>query len=144
MNISGKYASNSCVVNFLLWNAFKLRCVSCAVLAILRCALVSRGWVVLVLSPPLGSFSLSREMALVHRCRFIEWVPEQILCLGVNADNILAVGRINGDIEIWNPLKTGMYSGKVWDWTLSQREINSPYVENYWWKWAKFALLDLG
>jgi WD40 repeat protein len=41
-------------------------------------------------------------MTLVHRCRFFEWVPEQILCLGTNEANLLAVGRINGDIEIWN------------------------------------------
>ena len=55
-------------------------------------------------------------MTLVHRCRFFEWVPEQILCLDTNSSNLLAVGRINGDIEIWND---ECYYGKVCFKTIS-------------------------
>eukprot|EP00026_Physarum_polycephalum_P004727 Phypoly_transcript_04750.p1 GENE.Phypoly_transcript_04750~~Phypoly_transcript_04750.p1 ORF type:complete len:678 (+),score=99.29 Phypoly_transcript_04750:64-2034(+) len=40
-------------------------------------------------------------MTLVHRCRFFEWVPDPIVCLRTSSADVLAVGRGNGDIEIW-------------------------------------------
>ncbi|DBA04328.1 TPA: hypothetical protein N0F65_002090 [Lagenidium giganteum] len=39
----------------------------------------------------------------VHRCRFIEWMPEAIHAMGFNAaGDQLAVARGNGDLEIWS------------------------------------------
>eukprot|EP01116_Phalansterium_solitarium_P016368 TRINITY_DN3799_c0_g1_i1.p1 TRINITY_DN3799_c0_g1~~TRINITY_DN3799_c0_g1_i1.p1 ORF type:complete len:729 (-),score=241.30 TRINITY_DN3799_c0_g1_i1:172-2358(-) len=39
----------------------------------------------------------------VHRCRFIDWVPDAINCISLHPDlPFLAVGRATGDIEIWN------------------------------------------
>eukprot|EP01111_Echinosteliopsis_oligospora_P009887 TRINITY_DN2986_c0_g1_i1.p1 TRINITY_DN2986_c0_g1~~TRINITY_DN2986_c0_g1_i1.p1 ORF type:complete len:708 (+),score=226.62 TRINITY_DN2986_c0_g1_i1:147-2270(+) len=40
---------------------------------------------------------------VVHRCRFYEWVPEQITCSAVNHSfSLLAVGRLNSDIDVWD------------------------------------------
>lgn len=51
----------------------------------------------------------------IHRCRFVEYPPSTINALAFSQSHILkdqkcaplrlAVGRANGDIEIWNPLK---------------------------------------
>lgn len=51
----------------------------------------------------------------IHRCRFVPYPPSTINALAFsqsitsrkqNASNVrLAIGRANGDIEIWNPLK---------------------------------------
>ena len=39
----------------------------------------------------------------VHRCQFIEYVPEAVHCMAFNDDStLLAVSRANGDIELWS------------------------------------------
>jgi U3 small nucleolar RNA-associated protein 4 len=38
----------------------------------------------------------------VHRCRFVEFVPSAINCLAFSPNAHLAVGRMDGSIEIWN------------------------------------------
>lgn len=39
----------------------------------------------------------------VHRCQFVEYVPEAVHCMAFNDDaSILAVSRANADIELWN------------------------------------------
>lgn len=47
-------------------------------------------------------------MVTVHRCRFVDWMPSAISALAFTPDQPglqtkLAVGRANGDIEIWDP-----------------------------------------
>lgn len=48
----------------------------------------------------------------VHRCRFVEYQPASINSLSFTPPTVkesrLAVGRANGDIEIWDP--TGRYN----------------------------------
>lgn len=40
---------------------------------------------------------------VVHRCRFVEWMPSAIECLVFCAESSrLALGRANGDIEIYS------------------------------------------
>jgi len=50
----------------------------------------------------------------VHRCRFVDYVPAAINALTftpVSTRPLLACGRANGDIEIWNPKN---------DWTVEK------------------------
>lgn len=42
----------------------------------------------------------------IHRCRFVEYMPSAINALAFTtgtARPLVACGRANGDIEIWNP-----------------------------------------
>jgi len=42
----------------------------------------------------------------IHRCRFVEFMPSTINCMAFNSDStLLAVGRENSSIEIWNVRK---------------------------------------
>lgn len=46
-----------------------------------------------------------QPLTRVHRCRFIQWQPQGISAMAFNYNGSrLAVGRENGDIEIWNAL----------------------------------------
>jgi U3 small nucleolar RNA-associated protein 4 len=61
----------------------------------------------------------------IHRCRFVPYTPSAINALAFShpwnptapskgsADIRLAIGRANGDIEIWNPLKGAWYQESV-------------------------------
>ena len=61
----------------------------------------------------------------IHRCRFVPYTPSAINALAFShpsnptasskgsADLRLAIGRANGDIEIWNPLKGAWYQESV-------------------------------
>ena len=43
----------------------------------------------------------------IHRCRFVEYMPAAIHALAITPSTtkpLVACGRANGDIEIWNPL----------------------------------------
>eukprot|EP00124_Ichthyophonus_hoferi_P004736 Ihof_evm1s562 gene=Ihof_evmTU1s562 len=51
----------------------------------------------------------------VHRCRFVDYIPEAIHCMAFNGDgSLLVVSRSNADIELWNVSQT---------WTLQQRFV---------------------
>ena len=52
-----------------------------------------------------SSQSSSAHMALVHRCRFVEYTPRAVHCIALHqGTHVLraAVSRANADIEIWN------------------------------------------
>jgi U3 small nucleolar RNA-associated protein 4 len=52
--------------------------------------------------------------ALVHRVRFVEYKPQGIVALTFNAKgHLLAVGRSNGDIEIWSVLGTWFCTKRI-------------------------------
>eukprot|EP00727_Mastigamoeba_balamuthi_P013929 m51a1_g9159 putative small nucleolar ribonucleoprotein complex (690) ;mRNA; f:134894-137354 len=39
----------------------------------------------------------------VHRCRFVEWVPDEVQSLSISPDgSLLACGRRHGDIDVWS------------------------------------------
>jgi len=53
----------------------------------------------------------------LHRCRFVNYVPSAINCLALTPNTfkpytLLACGRENGDIDIWDP-KEGWFLKKV-------------------------------
>jgi WD40 repeat protein len=49
----------------------------------------------------------------VHHCRFVEAQPSAVQCMAVSHDqSLLAVGRDNGSIEIWN-IKNEFYYERV-------------------------------
>jgi len=54
----------------------------------------------------------------LHRCRFVNYVPSAINCLALTPNTykpytLLACGRENGDIDIWDP-KEGWFLKKVY------------------------------
>ncbi len=56
------------------------------------------------LSPHLYSFRQSQME--VHRARFVDFIPSAINALAFapnTARPVMACGRANGDIEVWNP-----------------------------------------
>eukprot|EP00466_Bigelowiella_natans_P007733 jgi/Bigna1/71347/fgenesh1_pg.15_\ len=49
-----------------------------------------------------GGMEVDPEPHKIHRCRFFKWKPGAITCLAFTEDGTrIAVGRENGDIEIW-------------------------------------------
>ena len=43
------------------------------------------------------------DVERVHRCRFVEWVPDAVTAVAFNEDgSYLAVARANSDIELWS------------------------------------------
>ena len=56
-------------------------------------------------APSTSSLTRSRliDMVLVHRCRFVEWVPSGIEALQLTPDGQwLAVARSDASIELWH------------------------------------------
>jgi len=71
----------------------------------------------------------------VHDCKFFQWIPSGILSFSVcPVKDLLAVGKINGDIEIWN-LSSGFFQ---------EREIkgNGSPVKSL--AWASQRLFSAG
>lgn len=56
------------------------------------------------------------DLAIVHKCRFVEYMPSGITALAWTPASskvkLLAVARENGEVEIWNPKGSSWYLEK--------------------------------
>ncbi|KNC86809.1 hypothetical protein SARC_01071 [Sphaeroforma arctica JP610] len=71
----------------------------------------------------------------VHRCKFVEYVPQPIHCLAFNSDSsLLAVSRADGNIEIWH----------VADWVMERCILGGENVSVEAIAWAGTRLFSAG
>ena len=65
---------------------------------------------------PAVSNSDNADLAIVHKCRFVEYMPSGITALAWTPSSsklkLLAVARENGELEIWNPKGSSWYLEK--------------------------------
>ncbi|KAL0583497.1 hypothetical protein ABG067_006615 [Albugo candida] len=72
---------------------------------------------------------VASEKTFVHRCRFVDWVPESIDAMTCNFDgNKLAVARSDGTIEVWQ-----MHSDTKWEIDSIIAGSKDCQITSMWW-----------